>query len=148
MNISKFLAPSSLGHYAFLYRINFFGARNWLLLNENKWRTWKADIAKIIIIFENKYCKNNYNFWKQVWLLTIFPQCSIRCLTGLWICPGFWVFQGSVYTCVLNMAGFYIYFCFWICQKFEYTRVLNMLGLNRVLGMAEYFLGMPFTLFS
>ena len=47
MDISKFMAPDPLGHYAFLHRTSTFGEWNWLLLNFKKYRTWKADIAKI-----------------------------------------------------------------------------------------------------
>ena len=47
MDISKFMAPDPLGHYAFLHRTNTFGEWNWLLLNFKKYRTWKADIAEI-----------------------------------------------------------------------------------------------------
>ena len=95
------------------------------------------------------HCKNNYNLRKELWLLTIFAQRSIVDVwQGSEFSFAFWVFQGSKYTSVLNMPGFYIYFWFWICQSFEYTRAPNMMGLNRVLSITEYFLGMPFILFN
>ena len=60
------MVSGPLGHYAFLYRKIFFGARNWLLLNQKKMENMKG-----------WHCKNNYNLQKQLWLLTIFAQHSI-----------------------------------------------------------------------
>ena len=76
------------------------------LLNFRRYRTWEADIAKIIII-----CENNY-------LLTIIAQCSI---IDVWQgcdnpsvlnIPLLWIYQGSAYASgptyarVLNIPGF------------------------------------------
>ena len=75
-----------------------------------KSRTWKADIAKLILAF-------NY-FWKHsivdVWQV-------FGCARVL-----------NEYLRVSNTPGF------WICQDSEYTRVLNMSALHRVLNMNEY----------
>ena len=40
------MAAGPLGHYAFLYRINIFGARNWLLLNQKSGEHEKLTLQK------------------------------------------------------------------------------------------------------
>ena len=99
-----------LKRYAFLYRTNTFGTRNWFLLNFKKQRRWKADVAKIIII-----CENNYQ------LLNIFVQC---CVIDVWQVSEF--ASDSEYPRFVNIP----LFC--ICQdsayaaSSAYARVFNI----------------------
>ena len=133
-----------------------------------KWRTWKADIEKIIIVL-NYFCKTLH--------------CI--CFRGFWICQGFEYtrvmnHQCSEYTTILNIPRFWISFWFWICKgliiprfwiyqgselqevwichgseypsDFEYARVLNIsgsciwqgyTGFWKCLNMPELFLKVP-----
>ena len=125
-----------------------------------KWRTWKADIEKIIIVL-NYFCKTLHCIcFRGFWICQGFEytrvmnhQCSeyttILNIPRFWISFWFWICKGFDYTKVLNIPGFWttrglnmsrfwISFWFWICQGFEYIRVLYIGRLHRVLKMPEY----------
>ena len=72
-------------------------------------KTWKAEIAKIIITFKN--------------IDKVLSMPAVLNIAGSWIWIWFWMCQSFGYTrgfnmpVVLNMPGF------WISQGFEYARV-------------------------
>ena len=69
-----------------------------------KQRTWKADAAKIILAI---------NYFDKP------PKCI--CLTGFWICVGFWIFQGFEYARVAQNMPEYT----WIIPEYD-SLCLNM----------------------
>ena len=104
----KFFVRGRLAYHSFLLKLTTSGVTtSWYLFHHGtdfiKYRTRQAYTTKIIIAV-------NY----------LGKKFHRRCLTGFWICLGFWICQRSEYTGVSNIPGLLT------CQGSEYVRVLDI----------------------
>ena len=119
-----------------LHRVLNMPQYGWIYLN----RTWICLNMSGFTIIEftlqvHEYLLRDGHIQKLVKDLIIYVAFDyfrktfhLKSLRGFWICVGFWICQGSEYSTIVNMPGFWIsrvtqglpIFC-------KYNRVLNML---------------------